>query len=418
MAGSMERLKELEAENARLQRENLELNRRLTGKSAPARRHTADGLAKKTGSVICVILAVILLFVGNLLFWTGNTIVKSDRYVEATAPIIRNSQVQSALAYNINQKLYQNVDIDQLISGALPPRAAFLAPTISDQVKQHSETAIQKILQRPQFQERWNTAQQNAHDRFIKLVKEHGSDGSIDIGEVYSDVSQQLKGTKLSFLADKPLPPKIGNIQLVTGTWLSVLQKTINNIDTWRFMAICLLIVFGFLGVWLSRRRRRTVEILGGLFAGSMLITIILLKLLRQSIAGRVDPHYSSAVQQTFSIVTHSLQVQTLTLMFAALLVILIAWISGGSASGRAVRSGVDRLFSGNVHAAIFSHGENGLTRWIGAYKNLLQWLVVIVVAASVLFVRLTPGVLLVQVLIILVLVLAVQVIAAKPSRR
>lgn len=413
MAGSTrnQQLKNLEAENKRLRQDNLELRKRLNGKAPPKGRGV--NVIRKIAAILCVALAVALLFTGNILFWTGNTVVKTDKYVAATAPIIRNPAVQDALAYNINQKLYNNVDIDQIISGALPPRAAFLAPTIADQVRQHSDQAVKKILQRPQFQDRWNAAQQRAHDRFIRLVGKHGSDGSIDISEVYSDVSQQLQGTKLAFLANKPLPAKVGDIQLVKGGWLTVLNKTIRNIDTWRVIAIILLVVFSVAGVWLSRNRRKTVEALGWLFAAAMLITVIALKLIRESIGNRVDPHYSEAAKQTFSIVTHSLRIQTFTLLFAALVMVVIAWVSGGSPAARATRSRVDQLFSGNLHKAIFSRGENGFTRWLGAYKSILQWLTVALVAASVLFISLTPAVLLIQVIIILIVVLLIEIFAA-----
>ncbi|HXE10341.1 MAG TPA: hypothetical protein VN554_02845, partial [Verrucomicrobiae bacterium] len=331
-----------------------------------------------------------------------------------TAPIIRNTQVQNALASSVNQQLFKQVDVNQVVSQALPPRAGFLAPTITDQVHQHSQQTILKIVQRPQFQNRWNAAQKHAHDHFIRLVDEHGSDGSIDVGEVYTDVSQQLQGTNLAFLANKPLPSKVGRIQLVQGEWLTMLQRTIQNIDTWRLMAIGLLVIFGAFGIWLSRRRRQTAIILGSLFALAMFLTLIAIRIGKELVGDKVSPQYAEAARQTYSILAHGLVMQTVAVLSAALAMILIVWISGPSKGSHKAREVVDHLFSGKLHAAMFSK-ENGLTRWVGAHKAVLQWLAVTLVAASLLFARLTAGVLIAQLIILGVLVLAVEILAAKP---
>ncbi len=419
MATSSERrdYRKLQAENKRLIAKNEELRRKLTIQVAPKPvRQGTKQTFRKIGIILCVGLATAMLVVGNLLFWTGSTIVNTDRYVAATAPLIKNPQIQDALAASITQKLFASVNVDQVIQEALPPRANFLAPTLTDQVKQHTDDAVKKILQRPQFQNRWNTAQERAHQRFITLVDKYGSNGSINISEIYNAVSQQLKGTKLGFLADKPLPSKVGNIQLVSGSWLSILQRTIQHIDIWRVIAILLLVIFSFLGVWLSRNRRKTVVALGSLFAAGMFITILSIRLGREIVANRVEPQYADAASQAYAIIAHPLVVQTFTLLVAALAVVLIAWLSGSSASSKAVKARIEQLLSGKLHSALFPH-ENSFTKWLGRHKRLLQWLVIALVACTILFVRLTPAVLLVQLVIILLVVVLTEILAENPKR-
>src|SRR6185312_10405346 len=109
--------------------------------------------------------------------------------------------------------------------------------------------------------------------------------------------------------------------------------------------------------------------------------------------------------RQTYSILAHGLVMQTVAVLSAALAMILIVWISGPSKGSHKAREVVDHLFSGKLHAAMFSK-ENGLTRWVGAHKAVLQWLAVTLVAASLLFARLTAGVLIAQLSILGVLVL------------
>lgn len=408
-------LQQLRAENKRLRRENDELKKSLARSPYPQAPPKDKHFFRQLGSILAISFAAALLFVGNLLLWTGNTIVKQDRYVEATAPLIKNQAIQDALATKLSQQLYQSVDIEQIASEALPPRAQFLAPTLTDQFKQHADKAIEKIIAGPRFQELWNNVNQQSHERFIAIVDAHGSDGSIDISEFYTQASQQLKGTKLAFLADKPLPPKIGQIKLVEGNWLTVLQATIQNIDAWRVIVLLLLAASSALGIWLSRNRRKATILLGSLFAFTMFISLASVRLGREIVASRVDPQYSEAARQAYAIVLHPLQVQTATILGASLLIVLIAWIGGNSSSSRMVRQKVDQLFSGKLHSALFSK-ENSFTLWVGRYKRTLQWLVIALVAVTTLFMRLTPAALLWDILIILILVLLLELLAAKST--
>lgn len=415
---SNSRIRNLEAENRRLFAENQSLRSQLARKTAKSPRHAQPQerhLLRNIGVILSLSFAVALLVVGNIFFWAGNTVVNTDRYVASTAPLIKNSEIQKAIANKTTQAVFSSVDVEQEVADVLPPRADFLAPTISGQIRQNADTAIKKILQRPQFQERWNNAQRRSHDRFITAIKKHGSDGTINISEVYSDASQQLQGTKLSFLAGKPLPDKVGQIKIVSGGWIAALGKMINNIGTWRTLSLLLLVIFSALGVWLSRNRRRAVITLGILFALGMFLTAVSARLAREIIAGKADPQYAEAVRQAYTIILHPLAIQTYTIMAAGILIALVTWVSAPYRSSRAVRTKIDQLFSGRIHQAIFSH-ENSFTTWMGAHKNLLQWLVVAVVAAATLLVRLTPAMLLTQILIIVVAILLIEILAAKTA--
>lgn len=411
--GKDNQLQKLRDENRRLRKANTELRQQLsstvTGPSPALSRRFWRSLAV----VLCIGLAGGLLVAGNLLFWAGNTIVKTDRYVEATAPIIKDPVVQNALANKLTQQLFTNVDVDQVIEDNLPPRVSFLGPTLAAQAETQTENAIKTIVKRPQFQQRWIDAQTRSHERFIRVVGEHGSDGSININEVYGDISQQLKDTRLAFLADKPLPAKVGDIQVASGSWLTVLQRTIQNIDTWRVIAIVLLLAFSALGIWLSRNRRRVTITLASTLAVAMFLTLVSARLVREVIASQASPEYAEAVRHIYSTITHPLAIQTWTLFAASLLVVTIAWLSGNYKSSRAVRRSFDHLLSGRLHQALFSRGENSFTRWLGAHKTVLQWIVIAVVALSTLFVRLTPETLLLQIGIIAVLVFILEVLAS-----
>jgi hypothetical protein len=409
----------LSDENNRLRNENNRLKLQL----AELRQERTSRLGRlsprSTGALVFIILAAALLIAGNLLFWAGNTAVKTDRYVETAAPLIKDPAIQSAIATYATTQLYNNVDVEQLVSEALPPRADFLVPTVTSQLKNNTDAALERVLANSRFQNRWNAAQENAHRRFITAIDKNGSDGALDLSEVYKQLSNNLQGTRLDFLADKPLPDKVGSIQLVSGNWISGLEKVINNIDLWRTLAILLFIASAALGIYLSRNRRRTTIELSLMLSAGMFFTLLALRVIREIAANKVEPVYSEAAGQAAQIVLQPLRVQTMTLFFAALVVAFVAWISGTSSRAMAVKSKTSDLLAGRLHSVLFSR-ENNFTLWLGRHKRLLQWLVIVGLGLSLLFVRLTVTVLISYVLIMLLTVLIIEILSGsereKPS--
>src|SRR6185437_8845768 len=111
------KLKQLQAENENLKAEN----QRLKKKPASVSSDGWKTVLRRSGAVFFLALAGALLLTGNIIFWTGNTIVKNDRFNASTQPIIRNTQVQQAVADYTTKQIFSNVDVDQYVSDALPP---------------------------------------------------------------------------------------------------------------------------------------------------------------------------------------------------------------------------------------------------------------------------------------------------------
>jgi len=401
----------LQAENELLRAENRQL------KQAAGNGDTLDdtpgGFWRKFGAIIFAAFAVALLIAGNLLLWTGNTIVKSDRYTAAVAHIIRSPAVQEAVADYTTRQLYKNVDVTQVVQNALPPRAEFLAPTIASQLESHTKTALDKVLANPKFQETWNNVQLRAHDRFIHTVKQSGGDGTINLNELFQQLTASLKDTRLSFLAGKQLPDKVGSIQLVSGSGIKTLHTVIVHIDAWRIWAIILFLVCAGLAIYLSRRRRRAVIRLAVLCAAGLFLTLIAGRITREIVAGKAREQYAEAVRQTVQIVLHPLVIQTTTLLVLFLLVAAVAWVSGHSRSAVWVQSRLQFLLAGKLHYAVFGPREHAITRWIGRYKRWLEWIVVVVVAICMLVTRLTLMALLWYVIVTVLVVLIIETLAS-----
>jgi chromosome condensin MukBEF MukE localization factor len=92
-------LKRLQAENRRLKAENERLSEMVTKTKSKKSGKNPLNVLRRVGIILLVGLAVALLTVGNIFFWTGNTVVKQDRYVAATSPIITSTSRRTLKPY-------------------------------------------------------------------------------------------------------------------------------------------------------------------------------------------------------------------------------------------------------------------------------------------------------------------------------
>lgn len=406
----------LKAENTKLKAENKRLSQHVAGSQSSPR--SPWKFLRRLSIGILIFFAVCLVTAGNIAFWTGNTLVKQDRFVSATAPIIENKEVQQALALYTTNQIFENVDVEQLTQDALPPKAQFLAPQLTSQLKTQTNSLLNKAVSSDRFVDRWNSTSAKWHDRIITYATDYTGNGQISLNDIYTQASLQLATTKLSFLANRELPPKVGDITVVEADWLPTLHRVITKIDTWRILSILLLVITLVGAVLLSKARRRTLYLFSFGTAGAMLLTLIALNAGIENIVGRADSQYADGVRSALQIFTQSLSVQTITIMVTALLIGFVAWISGQSRSALAVKNQGVYVVTGRIHDSLFGSSTSGILLWFQNHKRQAQWSIVIVLSALMLLVRLTPKSLAIYASLMLALVLTVEALGSTPDKK
>jgi hypothetical protein len=400
---------ELKAENRRLKR----MSQAPAKKSRPLRR-----TLRSSGIILLIAFAVALLTVANLLFWFGNTVVKQDRFVAATAPIIKDPVIQHDMSLYVTNNIFNNVDVQQTVEQVLPPRADFLAPQLTGQLKNYTQTTLQKILANPKVQDTWNQTLAKQHQRLINFASNYQGSGNITVNDFYNQLDDRLANTKLAFLANKKLPAKIGEVTVVNATWLPAFHNLVVHIDTWRLITLILFLVSIIAAVWLSRNRRRTLYIFSVASAAFMLATLLALHVTKGTIISKPDPQYQDGVQHIIQIVFHSLVLQTVTILAATVLLGIVTWISGTSKGALVVKNQFALLFSGRLHKQLFGEEAGTIVGWVQRYKRVLEWTSVALITALMLLVRLTLKSLLLYALLLLVVIAVIEVVGGQSRDR
>jgi hypothetical protein len=169
--------------------------------------------------------------------------------------------------------------------------------------------------------------------------------------------------------------------------------------------------------VLLAQNRRRMAIRVGLLVALLMFIQLISIRVAVHSVVSSAQPEYQAAAQEAANIVSKSLVLSSRTILLVGLLIALVAWISGPSRGASAMRNRIQLFLEGRAHKALFSKGENGLSRWFGAHKRTLQWLAISVVAIIMLLTTLSPVLVFWYALLILLLVSLIELLAAQTKK-
>ncbi len=398
--------------DAELQRLRAE-NRRLKAQLSKPRSDPTDHHGWKVVLMVSLIgLAAALLVVGNLLFWSARTIVKTDSYVEAVGPVVSQPAVQEALAKKTTSAIFQNIDVERIAQEALPPKADFLAKPLTTQLQTYTEKTLQQAISSEKFATVWVEANTRLHERLYTFVKDYEGDGTIEVNDLYQKVTEQLQGTKLAFLANKQLPANIGNVTITDAAWLPTAHWVVNNLMVVRVLTILLFLALSVLAVWLSKQRRRMVLRLTVLYAVMLLASLLAVRIARAITVDRFASEYQQAVREIWDTISHGFLVQTWTLVVVFGMVALVVWITGNTRRAAVIRGRIEDLFAGKLHQSIFGNHENAVTKWFGSHKKSIEYAILVLGFVVLLFVPISPVSLVVLALIIAALELLVEFIA------
>lgn len=357
-----------------------------------------------------------LFVVASLILYFTMTLVKTDRFMEVANPIGESVAVQQAVATKTTDALFDRVDVEELAVEVLPERVDFLAPEIAKQIETFAQKEAEKILATEGFQQIWQQSVRTAHTRFVTNLENYEGDGNIHVSDIYNRLSERMQDGKLSFLANKTLPSKIGDITVMQVSWLPTASWIVSNVDAVRAFTILLFIGLLALAVWLSVDRRRAFLGIGWMISILSFLMLISLRVVREIAVNAAQPVNQQAVRDIWAALATPLGLQLIAAILFGLAIVLVAWLAGGSRSSVAIKQRVDKLFKGQVHQSIFHKGENAVSLWFAKFQKMLLVIVAAGFVASFLFVPLNLGSIILLIIIAVTLVAIVRVLAANST--
>lgn len=375
---------------------------------------------------VLVVAACVFAPISVMGVWIHNTLLNTDQYVATVGPLASNSAVQNALATRISNTLVTGSGLETKIKDALPPKASFVAPFLSNGIGQFVDNVALKIVQAPKFAQLWNTLNRRAHAEIVSVLKGGRSKVSTKNGQVAINIGPIVDqvNAKLKQLGIDQLPNKSGQIVLFSSSGLHQAQGAVKAFDALR-IALPIITLLLFAGaIALSGNRRRTVlrSALGLALAMGLLLTVFNLarSIYLDALPASVNQAAAGAVyDQLLTFLRDTLRV----VFLVAIIIALGAWLAGPGRYATRIRTASRDLVRRTPGQSVVAPS---VATFVDRYRKALQ-IVVVGVGLAILVVLNHPGpvAVLVIALVVLLLVGVIELLArgapaasAAPSSR
>jgi hypothetical protein len=234
--------------------------------------------------VAILVLATLLGLLSVFSIWVKRQALETDTWTSTSTKLLEDKDVNEALSAYMVEALYENVDVQGELAGALPPAAKPLAGPAAAGIRQLAGDVASEALTRPRVQALWSEANRTAHGLFLELIEgggdtlsTEGGDVALDLGAIVDRLGEQL-GVDV---ADK-LPPDAAQIQLVESEQLSTAQDVVKALKGLSLILPLITLALYALAVYLARGWRREAIRAWGI--SWMLIGVLVLVI--RSVAG------------------------------------------------------------------------------------------------------------------------------------
>ncbi len=409
-----ENAKDIKKLNKRIAELEKELD---VAKKSPASETKQGFNWKSPVVVISILLAGAFFTTGAMAFAFNRTINDPKAYIETIGPVIQQPEVQKAIVKRTTEAINQNVNVEQIVADALPPKAAFLAQPIANQVNSQINNILTKVVSSDRFYQRWVKINTKLHDSTLDFIKQSNGNPSINVNEIYTFLSGELKDTPLAILANKQLPAKVGVIKVGDAKWVPAAHKSLAGLPWIQNVGLLLAAIFAGLAIYLAKNKRRATMWLA-LWISAILALSLAAIAGGKDIAfnGINDATYQAAAVAIYSTVTAPLFAYISMLLTVGIVVAVMSWANGRSKWAVGLRKGLGRSAAWTHNLIFRGHDNNQIVDFVSKNRQPIYWVITVatVLILVLAFRPLFVSTVLTATAIALVLSAIVEVIGAK----
>ena len=355
-------------------------------------------------SVVAVLVALscLLVLLSTTEVWAHRTLLNTGAFVGTVSPVFKNPAVTSAVAVRATDQLFTELNVQARLRDALPPKASFAAAPVANATKGFVAGQLANVMGSPQFQAIWTATLTSMHQLLVAVLRgQHTAAVSTSGGYIVlntvplinqalgkvSGLASNLTGkpvtlpaitsadppqqavNKLSKALGVTLPSDFGQITLVRSSDLATVQRGVKAFDRFTLVLPLVTIVLIALSLWLSVNRRRTLLQLA---VGVSLLMIVERRVtLHEQSTLASGAHNPQVAQIVLGDLLHGFFVLTAWVLGVALVVLVIAVLSGPYRWAVALRSRVKRTWRSIAGARGGDH--RGVAAWMASHAAGLQ---------------------------------------------
>jgi hypothetical protein len=369
----------------------------------PERRHRLATVF----TTVFLVLSILLFAVAVPGTWARRTLLDTDRYVATVAPLAQDPAVQEYLARTVTEQVFAALDVQAKLAASLQqrsPKLAFLAAPIANGVDAFVKDRLQQVFASEEFAASWEAANRFAHAQLLAVLEGEGKTVQVQQGAVVlnllplaneglaamTGVVTDIVGhpvtlppvtgeeipseaiARLESALGVDLPDGFGTIVVYQADQLEALQRGVDLASRGIVALALLFVICAAVALWVSRRRRRTLVQL----VAALLVVLVIERRFSiaegNAIVAKVKPENQAAARTVVDQVVGGLLRYTGWLLAFALLVLLIALITGPYPWAVRVRGWTAEVAAAAV-GAVRGRQAGGSVTWVAAHRDVLM---------------------------------------------
>ena len=291
-----------------------------------------------------VILALLSLIAGYIRFQGLDT----DTVKGTAGDLIADDEIRDQVAASLVDALYTNIDVTAALEQRLPPDQKGLAGPAAAGLREFSDRAATRMLERPRVQALWVNTVTQAHRQLIRVLDDDLRGVSTENGAVVLNLQPLViqLGERVAIVGNvaERLGPDAGRVEIMDAKQLETAQDLtwlLKFLGSWLWLVP---IALWAAALWLARGKRRSI--LKTIAVGSILLGLFVLVLRRVGGSFLVEELVPStsvqpAAHNAWDILTSQLRDGGFTFVGLGVILLVALWLAGSSQSGVSVRRGL-----------------------------------------------------------------------------
>jgi hypothetical protein len=234
---------------------------------------------------ILIGLATLLALLSSLTLWVNRQLIDNHGWNNASATLVQDPEVRSALSFYLVNSLYENVDVAAALRQRLPKGLEPLAAPAAAALRQPAVSTVNLMLTRPRVQGLFINASSLAHDKLVKVLENKTGRGistgngvvTLDLASLVKELAAELG---LPGKAVGRIPAGAATVTVMKSSQLGAAQKVVQLIhilSVWLLVAV--LVLYG-VAVYLGEGgRRKTLRAIAWMFVLVGVLLLVIRKL-------------------------------------------------------------------------------------------------------------------------------------------
>ena len=301
---------------------------------------------RRTAVWALIVVASVLGLIAILANWVNRQMFDNGQWNKASAQLIQEPSVQSALAVYLVNNLYDNVDVAAAIAQKLPANLKPLSVPAAAALRQPATDGAKLLLTRPRVQKLWIDSNELTHRRLVAVLENKTSNGittgngvvTVDLGALLKSISGQLG---LPAAAVSRIPSGTGVITVMRSNQLGYAQDAVRAVKAISVWVLVLVLALFAAALYLAAGERRAVlRNIGWAFVLVGLIVLIVRRAGGNYAVNALTPQeYRDPAHHVWLIYTSVLAEIGWSIILYGIVGVLAASLAGPTRAAVAVRS-------------------------------------------------------------------------------